>query len=537
MEHPGSSPRGARPEAVATAFPLATEAACDILRDGGNAVDAAVAAAWALCACEPSASGLGGQTIILIRFPDGGLRVIDGHSRAPAAASPELISKSEQQRGRRASTVPTTAATLQFAHEKYGRLGRYQVMSPALRIAEEGYGVTALQHRQAGWVAAELDRSAADLYLLGGSPPPVGHVLRQPALAATLRRLAELGAEDFYRGGIARSIAEDMASHGGLITAADLAGCGEPRECGAISACYRGHRIITVPFPGGGPHLLLAFAILERLLPAGYAATDEEWRERIALSSAAALRERECGAVAPAERNWLAADAGCDDGRVRAILAELALGDRPARVPRPAAEEPGDTTHLSVCDRDGTVVALTQSIQSVFGAKTAHRGLGFLYNNYLRTCPRRPHAFRLAGHCRPRSNAAPTIVLRGADAALPPLLALGAAGSRRIISSILQVASAVIDQGLDIEAAVAAPRVHGLTSGKVWVERPAASDRLLRRLEARSLRPVVKSPLSYAMGAVQALHFPAAGGVRGAADPRRDGTVAMLPHPSRGVEP
>jgi gamma-glutamyltranspeptidase / glutathione hydrolase len=515
------------PAAVAAAFPLATAAGIEMLRSGGNAVDAAVAAAWALCVCEPSASGLGGQTIALIRFADGSFKVIDGHSRAPAAASLELISRDEQRRGYRASTVPTTPAVLQHLLLKYGTLGRHQIMAPAIRIAETGYAITALQRRQAGWVADALEPSAAALYLPEGVPP-AGWVLRQPALAKTLRRIAEVDAEDFYRGRLARAIARDMAANGGLITERDLAGCEAPLECAPVSACYRGYRVVTVPAPGGGPQLLRSLRLLERLLPSGSDVSEEEWRAAIALTVAEAFRERERTAAHPQTWSWADVDPACNEDTLRSIAAGL----RDARITdrdRPAAEEPGDTTHLSACDRSGNVVALTQSIQSLFGAKAAHRDLGFLYNNYLRTCPRRPHPHGLAANCRPRSNAAPTLVLSDANETAAPLLLLGAAGSRRITSSILQVISGVIDRHLDVDAAVAAPRVHGLTNGKVWVEAPAATQRLLEQLATLSCRPIVKPRRNYAMGAVQALHFLADGGVRGAADPRRDGTAETLP--------
>src|SRR5262249_23212724 len=190
-------------------------------------------------------------------------------------------------------------------------------------------------------------------------------------------------------------------------------------------------------------------------------------------------------------------------------------------------EEPGDTTHLSVCDRNGMIVLLTQSIQSLFGAKVAHRELGFLYNNYLCTCLRYPHPYALRPRCRPRSNIAPTLVLRRERGGDRPLLALGAAGSRRITSAILQVISGVIDRGLGVSDAVAAPRVHGLVGRKIWIERPAASEGLLARLRALGRDPIVRPPLAYAMGAVQALQFMTDGSVRGAADPRRDGAVGF----------
>ena len=515
-------PAESRPEAVATAFPLATEAALEILRAGGNAMDAAVAAAWALCACEPSASGLGGQTVLLLHGADGSTRIIDGQSRAPAAASLDTITARDQRRGHRSTTVPSTAATLDWAQRAYGTLDREHVMAPAIRIAEEGYPITALQHRQTRWVADLLRGSpTADLFLPGGRPPEVGSVFRQPKLAATLRRMSALGIDDFYRGDIARQIAADMRACGGLITEADLASCGPPTEMEPLSTIYGDHRILSAPPPAGGLQLLLGFNVLAELAASGLASSDA-WYEAIALTTSAVFREREHCPLIPGEltphlrRTLLGRD------HARRLAAGIVDRQCAAGLATGGTEEPGDTTHLSVCDRHGTIVLLTQSIQSLFGAKVAHRDLGFLYNNYLYTCPRRPHPYALQPRCRPRSNIAPALVLRAGH----PVLALGAAGSRRIISSILQVVSGVVDRGLGIADALASPRVHGLVGRKVWIERPGADDALLTRLHARGREPVVKS--RFAMGAVHALQFMADGRVTAAADPRRDGTGGML---------
>lgn len=504
--------------AISTAFPLATDAASDMLRRGGNAVDAAVAAAWALSVCEPSASGLGGQTVLLVRFPDGRTCVIDGHSYAPAAASLATIDENQQRRGRTASTIPSTVATLHRAHSSYGRLPRDVVMAPAIAIAERGYQLTALQRRQVAWVAGELQGSAAgDIFLVQGETPPPDHLLRQPALAGTLRRIAAVSPRDFYCGEIADLISQDMERHGGLITRDDLAERAEPSERAAISGSYRGHAILTTPEPSGGPQLLLALHILERIAPEGFASPDSHWREALALATSAAYHERERLSQLPIHSGQLEPDRSTAD-----LLARRPLG----RGEEHSAEAAGDTTHLSVSDRNGCVVMLTQSIQSVFGAKIAHPVLGFIYNNYLSTCPRKPHLHGLMPRCRPRSNAAPTLVLRRGQPV--PLLALGSAGSRRILSSILQVISAVIDHRWDVRTAVAAPRVHGLLSSRVWLERTASSEDLIARLRARGRLPVIKPDLAFAMGAVHALEFPSDGPARAAADPRRDGTAVVL---------
>jgi gamma-glutamyltranspeptidase/glutathione hydrolase len=162
---------------VAAGFPEATDAGIEVLREGGNAMDAAVAAAWALGVCEPSASGLGGHTVMLVRFADGRTVAIDGSSRGPAAASIATITASDQERGYRSCTVPSTPATLDWAQRRYGALSRERVMAPAIRIAHEGYEMTPLQHRQTRWVAESLRATlGGQLFLHNGaasrSSPP-----------------------------------------------------------------------------------------------------------------------------------------------------------------------------------------------------------------------------------------------------------------------------------------------------------------------------------------------------------------------------
>jgi len=166
---------------------------------------------------------------------------------------------------------------------------------------------------------------------------------------------------------------------------------------------------------------------------------------------------------------------------------------------------------------------LTQSIQSLFGAKAANPEYGFLYNNYLLTCPRRKHTHRLGPGSPARSNAAPTLVL--GERGSPAVLALGAAGSRRIISSLVQVISGVLDLGLPLPQALQRPRVHPRLRSGVWLEQPAASPELVEALEERYGRLEIRPPRSYSMGAVQALELRDDGEIVGAADPRREGVA------------
>lgn len=525
---------------VATAFPSASGSATEILGAGGNAIDAAVAAAWALAVCEPSSSGLGGQTTLLIRFADGRTLVVDGYSHAPAAASTKRVSAKQQRKGYRACTIPSTPATLEYAQKRYGVLPRARVMEPAIRLAEEGYAVTRLQRKQMNWCMRDLLASPATarLFLKKGQAFQVGEILRQKELATTLRRLADLGAEDFYQGQTALAIVEDMRRNGGLITEKDLAEYKGPLERDALAASYRGHQVVSVPPPGGGLQVLLGLKVLERLASENLTHEPDRWYEVLAEVTHTVFLERDRFVVHPRDLTpsllkWLLSDERAAEiaGNIRSGFSESS-GET-------GSGEPGETTHLCTVDCRGNAVALTQSIQSLFGAKVANGQLGFLYNDYLYTCKRRRHPYRLGGGCIPQSNIAPTLVWKnglcgkggsqeGAARGPESFLVLGAAGSRRITSAILHVISRVIDGGISLEEAVGLPRVHGLLSRKVHVERPAATEPLLRHLEKRFQKVVIKAPHSYSMGAVQAIRSGNDRTLVGVADPRRDGAAAGL---------
>ncbi len=509
--------------AAATAFPRATEAALGMLSKGGNAVDAAVAAAWALCVCEPAGSGLGGQTSLLMRLASGELYYLDGHSYAPAAVSLHNVSKTQQSLGFRACTVPSTVATLEKARQRFGRLSREEVLEPAIQLATDGFEITELQRHQARWRLRGVALQKRRPRVLRAEYWQTEARLQQPRLARTLRRLARHGAHTFYRGRLAARIVADMQANGGLIRAKDLAAAHLPVERQPVSISYRGYEVVSTPPPGGGLQLLLALKLLERLLPTGGDWSRTDWYVATAQAVYAAFEEREKFPIhpddfTPSVRAWALSDARCAEVADRLAVARALSGIEVD------PEEPGETTHLCVADREGNVVSLTQSIQSLFGARAANWELGFLYNNYLTTCPRYRHPYQLGSRCLPRSNAAPTLVLEDGQ----PILALGAAGSRRIISSVLQIVSRVLDWQMPLAEAVTAPRVHALLDGSVWLEKPAATSKLTGRLSQLFERVEIRSKHSFLMGGAQALAFPTkvCHEWQAAADPRRDGSAA-----------
>jgi len=525
---------------VSTAFPSASEAAIKILQDGGNAIDAAVAAAWALAVCEPSGSGLGGQTTLLIRFANGQILVVDGHSYAPEAVSRKQVTKNEQHKGYRACTIPSTPATLEYAQKRYGVMPQATVMEPAIRLAEDGYAITKLQRRQMNWCLKDIAASpaTANLFLKKARPFEVGEIFRQEKLADTLHHLSDIGVQDFYQGQVARAIAEDMKNHGGLITEKDLGDFTLPVEREPLRIKYRDYEILSVAPPAGGLQVLLGLKILEQFALDDSLVQTDNWYALLAEVTHTVFRERDRFVVHPRDMTpsllkWLLSDERTSE------IAKLIQANCSENTSEVEVEEPGETTHLCTADDQGNVVALTQSIQSLFGAKVANGQLGFLYNNYLCTCKRRPNPYQLGSRCIPRSNAAPTLVLRNdnSNAARPggicqheqkPVLVLGAAGSRRITSAILQVICNVIERGISLEEAIGSPRVHGLLSRKVYIERPAATKTLVQCLEKRFFKIRIKTSQSYSMGAVQAIQFREDGTFIGMADPRREGSAAGL---------
>jgi gamma-glutamyltranspeptidase/glutathione hydrolase len=525
---------------VATGSAAATAAAVGVLDRGGNAVDAAISAAFALGVCEPSGSGLGGQVSLLVASPGRPVVALEGQSFAPAAVTRRAVTGAAQRRGLSACTVPSMVAVLGQAHQQWGVLPWATLLEPAITLASEGHPISPLARRQISWVASALARDpvTAKVFLPDGQVPAEGHLLRQPELARTLTRLAVAGPDDFYTGGLALAIAADMRRRGGLMTRADLAAAARQRISAPLTSTLHGTRVATVAGRGGGLPLLLAVAAIEALaVDAGREGIPSMLLDAAAARAAQLLRDDLPAAQWPGDGSIPDDLLDAAIVRTRAELdrwvgASRSLGRTaenclPAR--RPDQEEPGDTTHLSITDADGMTIALTSSIQSLFGAKVTAAGLGFLWNNYLRSCPRRPSPYRLGPGARPRSNAAPTVVV---DADGVPVLAVGAAGSRRITSSLAHVLSRVLRRHDSIWTAVRSPRIH-VTDTEWWVERP-----LLHRLGPLPDDVRARRRHDYVMGAVQAVARRADGTVDAAADPRREGTAttrASVPRQSEGT--
>jgi gamma-glutamyltranspeptidase/glutathione hydrolase len=498
---------------VATAQYRATEAGMELLEEGGNAVDAAVAAAFALGVCEPAACGLGGQTMMLIHHAASRRTfALDGSSRAPNRAVPGSLAKPERRVGYQAMTVPSTPACLRYALEQYGTRKLARLLEPAIRLAEQGYEITPLQH----WLARRELRllkagSAAQFFLRGGERPfPTGAVFKQPVLAETLRRLAKKGVRDFYSGETAELIEQDMIRNGGLIRKDDLAQVPRPIERRPVAGHYQGHRVFTFPPPAAGRTLIQMINVYEQLPALRRNLDTPDGAVTLAEVIRRAFLDRQDRPYDPNFYSQVSSKRMISLGHARTVARQVLKRFRTA----------GETTHLSVMDRFGNAVALTQSIENVFGACVSTPELGFLYNNYMNAFDysdiSHPHYMR--ANAVPWASVAPTIVFRGKR----PWLVIGSPGSERITPSIFQVLHRL--QTHTPFAAVDAPRLHCSLTGTVSLEAARMRDDIPAALLRYGYQLDIRDPYSFYMGCVQLVLREGEEFV-GVADPRRDGSA------------
>lgn len=530
---------------VASGHPLASAAGVAVLEDGGNAVDAAVATALTLDVVAPYAGVLGGGGFMLIYVAESQeIVVIDFRELAPAAATRDMYLDADgdvvpdlSTIGYKAVAVPGGVAGLALATQRYGTLSFRQLLRPAIEHARRGFPVSPHLHEAIASnreVIARDPEAASILLTRAGAPPPVGSTLKQPQLARTLRRLARGGWQEFYRGRVAHAIADDMAEHGGLITLEDLAAY-RPTLRRPIHGTYRGYDVWSMPPPSsGGVHIVQMLNVLEGDDLAAWGFGSSAYIHHLA----------ETMKLAYADRAKHLGDPAFYDVPVRGLTSKAyaaALREQidPARA-RPSDEiqagdparyESPNTVHLSVMDRWGNAVALTQTLNTNFGARVVAGDTGIFLNNEMddfSAKPGVPNVYGLVGGEAnaiqpgkiPLSSMSPTIVTKDGR----PVLVLGSPGGSTIITAVLQTIVNVIDFGMDIQEAVDAPRVHDQWLPPIlFAERFALAPDVRAALEARGHTIEVRG----VMGDVQAIYVdPATGRLTGAADPRREGGVA-----------
>lgn len=525
---------------VATAHPVATDAGVRVLKEGGNAVDAAVAVALTLGVVDTDNSGIGGGCFLLIHRADGTLVAIDGREMAPAAATPDMFLRNGKadtalsQCGPLASGVPGALAAYEFAIEHYGRRKLKDLLLPAAEIAEKGFPLDASYARCLKRLAKDLARfgSSRAVFFRNGQPLAEGDILKQPDLAATYRGIAAQGSDWFYRGPFARAAERWMKDNGGIMTAGDFQNykvcLREP-----LLSRYRNYTVVGFPPPSsGGVHVAQMLNMLETF-------------DLKSLSDAARLHlMAEAMKLAFADRaHWLGdpdfvkVPRGLLD---RDYAATLARTINPQRAACDVAHGiPPDwqtdvfkkhTTHFSVADAEGNWVACTATINTSFGSKVVIPGTGVVMNNQMDDFSIQQgvrnyfglvgnHANAVGPAKRPLSSMTPTLVLENRN----PIIALGAAGGPKIISQVVLELVSLLDLGMSPKEALAQPRIHHQWSpDELTVEKA-----LPRKLQAELARRGHKLRQLPSIGVSQIVARSRDGkGFVGAADPRAGGKAA-----------
>ncbi|MFN0265081.1 gamma-glutamyltransferase [Tepidamorphus sp. 3E244] len=535
-------PVHARNGMVASQEMRASEIGRDILQQGGNAVDAAVATGFALAVTLPRAGNLGGGGFMLVHLAETAETIaIDYRETAPAAATRDMYldanGKADPKLSRDSGLgtgVPGTVAGLALAHKTYGS-GNFtlaQLIEPAIALAAEGMVVTddlSMSLTQASERLLKHPSTAVIFYDFDGKAPAPGTRLAQPALAETLKAIAERGPEAFYDGEVAEKIATAVRSAGGVMTADDLSSY-EPKLREPVRGTYRGHEIVSMPPPSsGGIHVIQILKMLEGfdLKASGHNSAAHVHLLTETMRRAYADRATYLGdpdhvdvpVAALIDEAYLMARAQTIDLEKASASADISAGDLPG-------EESPQTTHFSVVDKDGNAVSNTYTLNFSYGLGLVAEGTGVFLNNELddfAAAPGVPNAYGLIGgeanapaaNKRPLSSMSPTFVFR--DGTLR--LVTGTPGGSRIISMTAQGISDMVDFDMNPAEAVAAPRMHHQWYPEtLWLERGFSAD------TARLLEEMGHSVKTWrASGSVQSIMVLDDGLLAGASDPRRPG--------------
>lgn len=551
VSSPGFAARPWPGGAVAAAHPLGSAAGVELLAAGGNAVDAAVAAAFTMAVVGPYHSGLGGGGFAVVHLAkDGKDLALDFRERAPLEATRDMylvdgrFSPQLATDGVLAVAVPGAVKGYLELHTKYGKLPRAKVLAPAIRAATQGFLVTPKYRDLATQRLACLqkDPEASRIFLSGGEVPPVGFKLKQPDLAKTLSALARQGDAPFYTGAIGQAVVATVRAGGGLVSREDLAKY-QVAWRAPLEGRYRGHRLVTMPPPSaGGLAMLETFALLEARGVKGPASREVE----AVHTFIEALR------LAYADRARVVGDPGFVEVPVSHLtspsyVADLAKKIDPKKATRsvtlmpqellPTPQDEGappkkNTTHVSVIDRQGNAVALTTTINYYFGSCVVAKGTGVLLNDEMDDFtgqPGVPNTFGLVmGSANeiapgkiPVSSMTPTLVFMK-DRDQDVLLAVGSPGGSTIPTTVMQVISNVVDHGLDVSRAVSRGRIHHQwMPDEVWVDPDGLDPATRQALEA--LGHVFKEVRGW--GDAEAVMTDPSSGLRTAAsDPRNEGS-------------
>ncbi|OKT49665.1 gamma-glutamyltransferase [Escherichia coli] len=521
---------------VASVDATATQVGVDILKEGGNAVDAAVAVGYALAVTHPQAGNLGGGGFMLIRSKNGNTTAIDFREMAPAKATRDMFlddqgnpDSKKSLTSHLASGTPGTVAGFSLALDKYGTMPLNKVVQPAFKLARDGFIVNDALADNLKTYGSEVlpnHENSKAIFLKEGEPLKKGDTLVQANLAKSLEMIAENGPDEFYKGTIAEQIAQEMQKNGGLITKEDLAAY-KAVERTPISGDYRGYQVYSMPPPSsGGIHIVQILNILENfdMKKYGFGSADAMQIMAEAEKYAYADRSEYLGDPDFVKVPWQALT---NKAYAKSIADQIDINKaKPSSEIRPgklAPYESNQTTHYSVVDKDGNAVAVTYTLNTTFGTGIVAGESGILLNNQMddfSAKPGVPNVYGLVGgdanavgpNKRPLSSMSPTIVVKDGKT----WLVTGSPGGSRIITTVLQMVVNSIDYGFNVAAATHAPRFHHQwLPDELRVEKGFSPD-TLKLLEAKGQKVALKE----AMGSTQSIMVGPDGELYGASDPR-----------------
>lgn len=513
-----------------------------IIEEGGNAVDAAVAVGFALSLVEPNATGIGGGGFMTIHTADTGENLfINFREKAPASATPDMwqtvtqiVDEEEKESvignqkilGGKSVGVPGFVAGLLYALDEYGTMSREEVLAPVIELAEKGITVTTMLAQD---MSGEYDNlmkysESGEIFLkeVDGIKYPyeVGEIFKNPDFAKTLQIIADKGEAGFYEGEVAQTIVDTVNKYGGVFTMEDMANY-EVEVMEPVHTTYRGYDIYSSPSPSSGGTIVAQILNIVENFDLGSMSQDSPERLHIfadAFSMAYADRGEYMGDVKFVD----VPVSGLLNKEYAKKLSEKIQTD--AAITEPEPDDPWvyeheDTTHYSVADKDGNIVSMTSTVNYYFGSKVGVPGFGFVMNNEMDDfVTGHDHPNSIAGGKTPLSSMSPTIILKDGQ----PVGALGSPGGTTIISTVAQVISNVIDHGMGMQEAVDAPRIKGFSNGKVTYENRFPEETINKMTEIGH-EMEASDEWDRSFGSVNAVLYRENGSLEGAGDPRRDG--------------
>lgn len=520
---------------VAAAKPEASNVGVEILKQGGNAIDAAVATGFALGVLEPNASGLGGGGFMLIRFAETGEEVlIDFRETAPGNATDDMYKLNEDGKpaddtykvGGKAVGVPGEVAGLLTALEKYGTMSREDVLKPSIDIAESGIPVTVNLESiiQNNFEKLNKFDESKELYLKDGLPYELGDTIKNPDLANTLKMIAKEGKDGFYKGDIAKAIVDEVQNSGGIITEKDLANY-EVKMREPVKGTYRGYEIVSAPpASSGGTHIIELLNIMENydLKSLGFNTAESwhAWAEGMKLIFAD--RSEYMGDTDFVDVPLVGLTSK-DYAKTQFERIDMNKSSEETKAGEPWKYESGSTTHFSVMDKEGNMVSVTKSINYFFGSGITVTDTGIVLNNHMADFTLKPGTKNsIEPGKRPLSSMSPSMILKDGK----PYATIGSPGATRIITTVALSISNIIDHGMDIQEAIIAPRIINYPGGPLKMEGRIPQEVRDGLIEKGHELEIKDDFAPYFGGVHGVIMNEETRELHGGADPRRDGQAA-----------